>query len=90
LLIATLLAAALTSPGGAADQQPSAKQDVKDAGKAVGQVAREIGHGTRDVAKTVGHTTRKVTRTVGHAVRDGAKAATDAAKGTDETKPPKK
>jgi len=70
----------------AAEEDSPVKQDAKDVGHAVGELAHDVGHGAKKTAKAVGHTARDVTRTIGHAVRDGAKETKKAAKGESEKK----
>jgi len=86
LILSAWLATASAMTCMAAEENSSVKQDAKDVGDAVGELAHGVGHGVKKTAKAVGHTARDVTRTIGHAFRDGAMETKKAAKGESEKK----
>ena len=84
LILSACLATATATTCVAAEGDSSVKQDAKDVGRSLGELAHDVGHDAKKTAKAVGHTARDVTRKVGHAFRDGAKETKKAAKGESE------
>ena len=74
-------ATALVLTATAFAEDSKVKQEAKEAGKAVGEAAREVGHGTKKVTKEVGKTVAEAARETGHAFRDGAKELKKAVQG---------